>query len=82
MILLLVYDFLAILFIICFAYNWKALSLLSTSAALLVSLMNMSIYSVTTIFMRCLQIQKQHRIAKKLFKKHPTFISTKHMLSI
>ena len=31
-------------------------------------IMNIAIYSVTSIFMRCLQIQKQHGIAKKLLK--------------
>ena len=31
-------------------------------------IMNIAIYSVTSIFMGCLQIQKQHGIAKKLLK--------------
>ena len=58
----------------------KKLSLLSTSATLLVSLINMSIYSAISLFMRCLQIPKPWNSQE--LKKHPTFISTNHMLCL
>ena len=69
-----------IFYIIYLAYNWKALSLLSTSATLLVSLVNMSIYSVISLFMSSQKWQRT-RNSQKL-KKHPTFISTKYMLCL
>ena len=70
-----------IFYIIYLAYNWKPLSLLSTSATLLVSLVNMSIYSVISLFMSSQKLKKKHGIAKNK-KKHPTFISTKYMLCL
>ena len=81
--MLIFYDFLAILYILCFAYNWKAVSLLSTSATLLVSLYNeySHIFSYQ-YFHGMLANPKTTRNSQKTFKKHPTFISTKHMLTI
>ena len=78
-----------IFYIIYLAYNWKALSLLSTSAMLLVSLVNMSVYSVISLFTNSQKFKKhgvaqefkKHGVPKKK-KKHLTFISTKYMLCL